>query len=64
MLAELGNSLYRTTTIVAGVILVIVLAALFYSAAHGDAYLQITAVLIAGFIWLVGRVCKLVLAGR
>ena len=64
MLAALGDGVHRTTTSLAAIILAIVLVALLYSAAHGDAYLQITALLIAGAIWLVGRICKLVLAGR
>ncbi len=64
MLAALGKGLYRTTTVLAAIIFAIVLAILLYSAAHGDPYLQFTALLIAGFIWLVGRIGKLVLAGQ
>jgi hypothetical protein len=64
MLASLGNVFYRMMTVFAVIVAGIVLVAFLFSMAHGDPYVQIVALLVAGVIWLVGRAGKLVLAGH
>jgi uncharacterized membrane protein len=55
---------YWTATTVAGLIVLVALASYFSNAAAGEPVIPIAALLLAGAIWLVGWVCRHVLAGR
>jgi uncharacterized membrane protein len=55
---------YWMTTIVAGLIVVVVLAGYFSNAAAGEPVIPIAALLLAGAIWLIGWVCRYVIAER
>lgn len=55
---------YWVATIVAGLIVVVVLVGYFSNAAAGEPVIPIAALLLAGAIWLIGWVCRHVIAGR
>ena len=55
---------YWIATIVAGLIVVVVLLGYFSNAAAGEPVIPIAALLLAGAIWLIGWVCRYVIAER
>jgi uncharacterized membrane protein len=59
-----AKAVYWTATTVAGLIVLVALAGYFSNAAAGEPIIPIAALLLAGAIWLVGWVCRHVLAGR
>jgi hypothetical protein len=56
--ASLGRIIYWTATIIAGLIAVGVVAGYASNAAEGVPFISITALMVAGAIWLVGWVCR------
>jgi hypothetical protein len=56
--ASLGRVLYWTATIIAGLIVVAVVAGYVSNAGEGVPFISITALTIAGAIWLVGWICR------
>ena len=57
-----GNILYWLATIVAGLIVIFVIAELAISWAQGLPILRIFALLTALLVWLMGRICRLISA--
>ena len=57
-----GNILYWLATIVAGLIVIFVIAELAISWAQGQPILRIFALLTALLVWLMGRICRLISA--
>ena len=53
-----GNILYWLATIVAGLIVIFVIADLTISRAQGQPILRIFALLTALLVWLIGRICR------
>lgn len=64
MAARLGEALYWTATIFVVLIVVWIVWGYMYNASRGDPIIPIVALLFAAAIWLVGRACRFVLAGR
>jgi uncharacterized membrane protein len=62
--ARWAKVVYWVATIVAGLIVVVVLVGYFSDAAAGEPVISIAALLLAGAIWLIGWVCRHVIAGR
>ena len=62
--ARWAKVVYWTATTVAGLIVVVALAGYFSNAAAGEPIIPIAALLLAGAIWLIGWVCRHVIAGR
>jgi hypothetical protein len=62
MTTESGRLLYWAATIVAAVIVVWDLADLLYGLSQGEPILRIAALVVAAFIWLIGRGCRAALA--
>jgi len=58
MAARWGGYLYRETTILAGLIALLVIANYFYDANRGEPIMLIAPLLLAGVIWLIGRSCR------
>jgi hypothetical protein len=58
MATRWGEILYRITTILAGLIVVLVIAGYFYDASRGEPIIPIVPLLLAGTIWLIGRSCR------
>ena len=64
MAARWGGLLYRAATIIAGLIAVLAAAEFLYNLGRGGLIIPIRPLLVAGAIWLIGRVCRYLLAGR
>lgn len=64
MAAWLGETLYWLSTVIAGLIAVWILWGYVYDIDRGEPIIRIVPLLIAGAIWLVGRACRYMLAGR
>ena len=64
MEARWGEILYWMATILAGLIVAVVIAGYFSNAAAGEPVIPIAALLLAGAIWLIGWVCRNLIAGR
>jgi hypothetical protein len=62
--ASLGRVLYWTATIIAGLIVVAVVAGYVSNAGEGVPFISITALMLAGAIWLVGWTSRNLFAGR
>jgi hypothetical protein len=59
-----GEVLYWTSTVVAGLIVLLVVANYMSSTGVGEPIIGIIPLLLAGVIWLVGWVCRHMFAGR
>ena len=64
MNAQLGKFIYWAATLIAVLIVVAVVMSYASNASEGDPVIPITPLLLAGVIWLVGWVCRNVLARR
>jgi hypothetical protein len=64
MFAAMGNMFGLAATVFATIICVGVAIGFLYSANEGDPTIQIVGLILAGAIWLIGRACRYVLAGR
>jgi hypothetical protein len=64
MAARWGEVLYRTATILAGLIAVLAAAEFLNNLSKAGPIIPIRPLLLAGAIWLIGRVCRYLLAGR
>ncbi len=64
MAAWWGTALYWIATIIAGLIVVWAVWNYVYNTDRGEPIIQIVPLLLAGAIWLVGRACRYLLAGR
>jgi hypothetical protein len=64
MAARLGELLYWTATILAGLIVIGVIAGYISSINEGEAIIPVVALLVAAVIWLIGRACRAILGGR
>ena len=64
MAARLGEILYWTATLIAGLMAVWVGWNYVYNVSRGEPIISIVALLFAGAIWLAGRACRYLLAGR
>jgi protein-S-isoprenylcysteine O-methyltransferase Ste14 len=64
MVWRLGEFLYWTATIVAGLIVLLVVANYAYNADKGESIIRTIPLLLAGAIWLVVWACRRVFAGR
>jgi hypothetical protein len=64
MAARLGEALYWTATIFAALIVVWVVWGSMYDISRGEPIIPVVALLFAAAIWLVGRTCRYMLAGR
>ena len=58
MEARLGKTFYRTAATIAVVIMVLVVCSYVYNNNRGEPLMPIFPVLLAGVIWLLGRVCR------
>jgi hypothetical protein len=56
--ASLGRALYWIATIIAGLIVVVVVAGYMSNADEGVPFISITALMLAGAIWLAGWICR------
>ena len=56
-----GRTLYWLATIIAGVIVVLVIADVFISWAQGAPIVRIIALIAAAAVWLIGCICRAVL---
>jgi hypothetical protein len=54
----LGRVLYWIATIIAGLIVVVVVAGYMSNAGEGVPFISITALILAGAIWLAGWICR------
>ena len=62
---RLGDLLYWSATFLAVMIAMFVLAdAIIFSPVHGGPVIPLAALSLAGIIWLIGRLCRYLLAGR
>jgi hypothetical protein len=59
-----GEVLYWTSTIIAGLIVLLVAANYMSDTGMGEPIIRSTPLLLAGAIWLVGWACRRVFAGR
>ena len=57
-----GRVLYWLTTIVAALIVIFAVADFFISWAQGTPILRIFAFIVAALVWLIGRICRSLLA--
>lgn len=57
-----GTLLYWMTTILAGVITAMAAVNFYFNASEGEPRVPIVALLVAGMIWLIGWICRNVLA--
>ena len=64
MAARLGEALYWTATIFVVLIVVWIVWGYMYNVSKGEPIIPIVALLFAAAIWLAGRACRFVLAGR
>ena len=64
LFASMEDTLGLAATAFAAVICAGVVIGFLYSASEGDPTIQIVALAFAGAIWLAGRACRYVLAGR
>jgi uncharacterized membrane protein len=55
----LGETLYWVATVIAGLIVVVVVAGYVSDASEGVPFISFAACLVAGAIWLVGWVCRI-----
>jgi hypothetical protein len=62
--AQLGKSIYWAATFIAAFIVVLVVISYASNASEGDPVISITPLLLGGAIWLLGWVCRNVVAGR
>jgi hypothetical protein len=62
--AQLGKFIYWAATFIAAFIVVLVVISYASNASEGDPVISITPLLLAGAIWLIGWVCRNVVAGR
>jgi hypothetical protein len=58
MAARWGKILYWNTTILAGLIAALAAANYYSNSVEGDPIVPVTALLLAGVIWLIGLVCR------
>jgi hypothetical protein len=59
-----GEVLYLTFTLIAGLIVLLVVANYMFDTSRGESAIRTIPLLLAGAIWLVGWVCRHVFAGR
>jgi hypothetical protein len=59
-----GGIIYTVATIIAGAILVVVVAGLAYSAGNGEPFIQVGALVLAVVIWLFGWTCRYLFGPR
>jgi hypothetical protein len=64
MAARWGELLYRMAIIFAGLIAVLAAAEFLNNLSRGGPIIPIRPLLFAGAIWLIGRFCRYLLAGR
>jgi hypothetical protein len=64
MTARTAEVVYRTATIVAGLIVVLAVASYFANASEGEPVFPIVPLLLAAAIWVVGYFCRSALSGR
>jgi len=64
MAAGFADCLYQAATIIAILIVMWDSVSFFDGLIQGDPIIRISALLLAGVIWLIGRGCRYVLAGR
>jgi hypothetical protein len=56
--ASLGRILYWTASIIAGLMALVVVVGYLSNAGAGVPFISITALMLAGAIWLVGWICR------
>jgi hypothetical protein len=61
MAARWGKVLYWNATILAGLVAMLAAASYHSNAVEGDPIVPITALLLAGVIWLIGWICRYLL---
>ncbi len=61
---SLGDLLYRTASMLAGLIIVLVAIISFYNISEDVPIIPVVPLVIAGVIWLIGRSCRAVLDDR
>ena len=64
MVARLGDVLYWAASTVAALLAAFVLMVFMLADGKGESLFQVLGVVTAGVIWLVGRACRYVLAGK
>ena len=64
MAENVGNFLYWAATIVACLIVLLDISSFFESYSKGNPVIPIAGLVFAIIVWLIGRGCRLVLAGR
>ena len=64
MAARWGELLYRAAIFFAGLIAMLAAAEFLNNLSRGGPIIPIRPLLLAGVIWLIGRVCRYLLAGR
>jgi len=64
MVARLGDVLYWAASGVAALLAAFVLMVFMLADGKGEPIFQVLGVVIAGIIWLIGRACRYVLAGK
>ena len=64
MIVWFGETLYRTATIIAGLLVAWAVWGYVYDAVRAEPNIRIVPLLLAVTIWLVGRACRYVFAGR
>lgn len=64
MIVWFGETLYRTTTIIAGLLVAWAVWGYVYDVDRAEPIIRIVPLLLAATIWLVGRACRCVCSGR
>jgi len=64
MISEWGEVFYRAAAVIAGLIVLLIFASCFPQAGDGKAVIDIAPLVLAATIWLIGRSCRYMLAGR
>jgi hypothetical protein len=64
MTSSQAEALYKGAKILAGAIVVLAIATFVYNAARGEPIFPIAPLLLAGAIWLIGRLCRSVVPDR
>ena len=64
MAARLGNVLYWGASLIAVLLIALLFIAHAFGSGEGDKFLQAMVLVTAVAIWLIGRACRYVLAGK
>jgi hypothetical protein len=64
MVARLGNVLYWAASLIAGLLALIAAYAMVFGTGEDRVFIDTALAVIAVVVWLVGRACRYVVAGR